>query len=167
MSDETIRRRVVNSFRKAIDLEQHNNNVVRGYSKWTFFKINIYTLFGWFRWFVCWWSCCWCASSFHASCLFQEAYRNYLEGLALVAAALQQDAESSWSLGNPFLTPKERRSLIGSAKQSVERLVVLLEKQGMMWLKKYCFEVLCNLQVIMGHVGCYAQEREYRLGALC
>jgi hypothetical protein len=58
-----------------------------------------------------------------------EAYRNYLEGLALVAAALQQDAESSWSLGNPFLTPKERISLIGFAKQSVERLVVLLEKQ--------------------------------------
>lgn len=85
MSEENIRRRVVNSFRKAIDFEQHNNDV--------------------------------------------EAYRNYLEGLALVAAALQQDAESSWSLGNPSLTPKERRSLIGFAKQSVDRLVLLLEKQ--------------------------------------
>jgi hypothetical protein len=63
--------------------------------------------------------------------VFQEAYRNYLEGLALVAAALQQDAESSWSFGNPSLTPKERRSLIGFAKQSVDRLVFLLDKQGM------------------------------------
>jgi hypothetical protein len=67
----------------------------------------------------------------YENCVFQEAYRNYLEGLALVAAALQQDAESSWSLGNPSLTPKERRSLIGFAKQSVDRLVLLLEKQGM------------------------------------
>ena len=93
------------------------------------------------------------------SCLFQEAYRNYLEGLALVAAALQQDAESSWSLGNPFLTPKERISLIGFAKQSVERLVVLLEKQGMTVIENILFEVLHTLQVIMSHVGCYPQER--------
>jgi hypothetical protein len=48
-----------------------------------------------------------------------------------VAAALQQDAESSWSLGNPSLTPKERKSLIGFAKQSVDRLVLLLDKHGM------------------------------------
>lgn len=52
-----------------------------------------------------------------------------------MAAALQQDAESSWSLGNPSLTPKERSSLIGFAKQSVDRLILLLEKQGMTDLK--------------------------------
>ncbi|KAJ9582194.1 hypothetical protein L9F63_003460, partial [Diploptera punctata] len=80
-----IRRRVVISFRNAIDFEQQNNDV--------------------------------------------EAYRNYLEGLALVAATLQQDAESSWTLGNPSLTAKERRSLLGFAKQSVDRLMLLLDKQ--------------------------------------
>lgn len=85
--------------------------------------------------------------------MFQEAYQNYLEGLALVAAALQQDADSSWSLGNPFLTPKERISLIGFAKQSVERLVILLEKQGMTVNEKMLFEILCNLEVIICHVG--------------
>lgn len=98
--------------------------------------------------------------------MFQEAYRNYLEGLALVAAALQQDADSSWSLGNPFLTPKERISLIGFAKQSVERLVVLLEKQGMTVIENILFEVLYNLQVLMSHVG-YNVRREDKLEAVC
>ncbi|XP_069692434.1 VPS9 domain-containing protein 1-like [Periplaneta americana] len=58
-----------------------------------------------------------------------EAYRNYLEGLALVAAALQQDADSCWTQGNPILTAKERKSLVGFAEQSVSRLVLLLDKQ--------------------------------------
>jgi hypothetical protein len=96
---------------------------------------------------------------FHANCLFQEAYRNYLEGLALVAAALQQDAESSWSLGKPSLTHKERTSLIGFAKQSVDRLVLLLEKQGMIVVKNVVFEVLCHSQVIMKYVVlCYGKR---------
>lgn len=39
MSDENIRRRVVNSFRKAIDFEQQNNDVVSGYSSAHLFKL--------------------------------------------------------------------------------------------------------------------------------
>ncbi|PSN36325.1 hypothetical protein C0J52_24330 [Blattella germanica] len=93
MSEGNIRRRVVISFRNAIDFEQQSNDV--------------------------------------------EAYRNYLEGLALVAATLQQDAESSWTYGNPSLTGKERRSLLGFAKQSVDRLMLLLDKQGLSYQYQY------------------------------
>ncbi|GLH02160.1 Uncharacterized protein GBIM_08199 [Gryllus bimaculatus] len=82
---EDIRRRVVTSFRNAIDFEQNNNDV--------------------------------------------EAYRKYLDGVALVAAALQQDAEYTWVAGNSSLSDKERRSLLGFAKQSVDRLIFLLDKQ--------------------------------------
>lgn len=127
MSEENIRRRVVNSFRKAIDFEQKNNDLVGIWTEEHFVKVNLDHIFeltseGYVNTMSVW---------RYENFVFQEAYRKYLEGLALVAAALQQDADSSWSLGNPSLTPKERRSLIGFAKQSVDRLVLLIEKQGM------------------------------------
>jgi hypothetical protein len=53
MSDEDIRRRVVNSFRNAIDSEQQNNDVVSRCSKLTFVVINVCTVVGSFRKFVC------------------------------------------------------------------------------------------------------------------
>lgn len=82
---EDIRRRVVASFRNAIDCEQNNNDI--------------------------------------------EAYRKYLDGVALVAAALLQDADSTWVAGESHLSEKERKSLLGFAKQSVDRLIFLLDKQ--------------------------------------
>ncbi|KAG8225187.1 hypothetical protein J437_LFUL001314 [Ladona fulva] len=55
-----------------------------------------------------------------------EAYLKYLEGLSLVVTALQEDATN----GEEWLfTDKVRRSFVNFAKESVDRIILLLKKQ--------------------------------------
>lgn len=66
------------------------------------------------------------------------AYVNYLEGLSLVSAALKAEGINTKAV----MTLKERKSLLSFAKQSVERLQILVDKLDKLEVDKNLEEIL-------------------------